>query len=346
MSGAHSNQIVFPQYQQPPHNKMQVHTYTSRRTASSASISTTTSSGHTFLPLRNNSEDLRRSISSRSTGPIQPTSYVALMRKQKATVWCDRAQLEDPRLLAQQKAAKMQASREVVGGPVLPRASTSGSASLSGSTRVAAKIRHHGKPGLVGYTPTDQAGGVVGVPTRLSATEVEGGESNDDSEMPQTLDGSIHRRTGSGRSSISSSRKRLAYPRHSPSMLSTTNAPNLGKTLGDGKQSLGENFVAQEESDALYLSQPSYCHRTAMVRDNNRCASSGSIRGEKADCLPELSSLHAARLTSNSHLNTSMSRQKSTKSPEELRRRGSVDDRAMTMGTVRLYIANPDADSD
>lgn len=29
---------------------------------------------------------------------------------------------------------------------------------------------------------------------------------------------------------------------------------------------------------------------------------------------------------------------------DELRRRGSVDDRAMTMGNVRLFVANPDLD--
>ena len=32
------------------------------------------------------------------------------------------------------------------------------------------------------------------------------------------------------------------------------------------------------------------------------------------------------------------------KTEDELRRRGSVDDRAMTMGGVRLFVANPDLD--
>jgi len=34
------------------------------------------------------------------------------------------------------------------------------------------------------------------------------------------------------------------------------------------------------------------------------------------------------------------------KKEDELRRRGSVDDRAMTMSGVRLFVANPDSDDD
>jgi len=39
-----------------------------------------------------------------------------MMRKQKATVWCDRAQYEDPRMLAAQRQAKARAAQEVAGG--------------------------------------------------------------------------------------------------------------------------------------------------------------------------------------------------------------------------------------
>jgi hypothetical protein len=45
-------------------------------------------------------------------------------------------------------------------------------------------------------------------------------------------------------------------------------------------------------------------------------------------------------------MKSAITREKSVKSPEELRRRGSVDERTMTMSAGRLYIANPDADSD
>lgn len=61
-----------------------------RRSPSNATTSTT--STNPSVPVRqNSSSSLQRSSSSRSGG--QPMSYVALMRKQKATVWSDRAQV-------------------------------------------------------------------------------------------------------------------------------------------------------------------------------------------------------------------------------------------------------------
>jgi hypothetical protein len=117
---------------------MHVHAYTSRRTPSTATFSTTNSSGNGPVPFRQTSQDLRRSTSSRSGTLSQPTGYVALMRRQKATVWCERAQHKDPRLLAQQRAAKIRATMEVVRGPGTGRIGTSSSASLAGSNRVTA----------------------------------------------------------------------------------------------------------------------------------------------------------------------------------------------------------------
>ena len=64
-----------------------------RRTLSNATTSTS-STGGGGVPARKNSagsSTLARSTSSRSG--TSPTSYVALMRKQKATVWCERAQV-------------------------------------------------------------------------------------------------------------------------------------------------------------------------------------------------------------------------------------------------------------
>jgi hypothetical protein len=78
-------------------------------------------------------------------------------------VWCDRAQREDPRFLAAQGAAKIRAKIEVIGGGRTGRTSKSGSGSLAGSNRVTAKIRRHGKAGLVGYSPGDLVGGVGGM---------------------------------------------------------------------------------------------------------------------------------------------------------------------------------------
>ncbi|KAK2036105.1 hypothetical protein LZ31DRAFT_442409, partial [Colletotrichum somersetense] len=87
-----------------------------RRSPSVNTFSTTSSVPPPAAYRTSPTNDLRRSTSSRSGGSPQPTGYVALLRKQKATVWCDRAQYEDPRLVAQQRAAKMRATLEVIGG--------------------------------------------------------------------------------------------------------------------------------------------------------------------------------------------------------------------------------------
>ncbi|KFY36290.1 hypothetical protein V494_05143 [Pseudogymnoascus sp. VKM F-4513 (FW-928)] len=71
---------------------------------------------------------------------------------------------------------------------------------------------------------------------------------------------------------------------------------------------------------------------------------------ERGDAVAELD---AARVASNSLLKQvggaagkGVTREKSVRNPEELRRRGSVDERTMTMSAQRLFVANPDEDSD
>ncbi|KAK6075361.1 hypothetical protein SCUP234_07807 [Seiridium cupressi] len=262
------------------------------------------------------SSDLRRSTSSRSGGGA-PNSYVALLRKQKATVWCDRAQYEDPRMLAQQKAAKQRANMEVIGGTGAVRTSTG----ISSAGKVAAKIRHHGKPGVVGYAPENNYIGVGGVPMRLSATEVEGEDSDDDDVTMQRLH---HRRTGSsGRSSTASGRRGITY-RTSGSIAGKKWSP------GDTPERAG-SLVEQAE------------YQVGDDRQLNRAESTRSgSSAERADALPELGAHSAAKLASNSLLNAALTREKSVKNPEELRRRGSVDERTATLTSTRLFIANPD----
>ncbi len=264
------------------------------------------------------------------------------MRKQKATVWCDRAQHEDPRLMAQQKAAKMRATMEVIGGDRAGRTSTSGSGSLAGSNRVTAKIRHHGKSGLVGYSPSELVGGVGGVPMRLSASEVEGGDSDDDTDSANMYN---HRRTGSGRSSVGSGRRGLTYSRQSAAS-STIGRWSSGNTPPSEKERQ-DSIVDVDETEETPVPGG---HQRAKdyfdgTRDGTRSTGSGSS-GERADSVGDLDPSKAARLASNSLLKSTVTREKSVKNPDELRRRGSVDDRTMTMSAGRLYIANPDADSD
>lgn len=317
--------------QQPQTTTMQINTYTSRRTPSTATFSTTASSGNGPVPNRQSSTDLRRSTSSRSGGASsQPGSYVALMRRQKATVWCERSQHEDPRLVAAQKAAKLRATLEVIGGP---RTSTLSSSSASGSK---AKIRH-GKATLVGYTPGDLVGGIGGVPMRLSASEVEGGDSDDDGDSGRLYH---HRRTGSGRSSIGSGRRGPAYARHSAaSSLGRRSSGNTPPSERERQNSMLDLIESGETPVPETYAQSKDYFAPSGGPDRTRSVGSGGSgsSGERADDVPELSAADATKLASNT-----ITREKSLRTPEDLRRRGSVDERTMTLTTGRLYIANPD----
>lgn len=271
--------------------------------------------------------DLRRSISSRSGGTTAPaSSYVALLRRQKATVWCDRAQYEDPRAAAQQKAAKMRANLEVVGGGrgTVPASRTNTGISATG--KVAAKIRHHGKTPVVGYAPGDTNHvGVGGVPMRLSATEVEGESSEDDDT--QTMSRAHHRRTGSsGRSSIGSARRGGQY-----------------RTSGGSATVAGQRWSPGDtpERAGSLIEQPEESSKPIDDSASGRAQSSRSASsGERADNLGELGTV--PKLATNSQKHSALTREKSVKNAEELKRRGSVDERTATLTSGRLYIANPD----
>lgn len=229
---------------------------------------------------------------------------------------------------------------EVIGGQVQTRTSTSGSGgALAGSNRVTAKIRHHGKAGLVGYSPGDLVGGVGGVPMRLSASEVEGGDSDDDTDSARHY--AHHKRTGSGRSSIGSGRRGLTYSRQSGAS-STVGRWSSGNSPPDSITNLLE---AGETPVPIGHPKAKGYFAADGNGDGTRSAGSGSS-GERADNVPDLGKVDAARLASNKLLQSTVTREKSVRNPEELRRRGSVDERTMTMGHGRLYIANPDADSD
>ncbi|KAJ6438347.1 Thioredoxin [Purpureocillium lavendulum] len=295
----------------------------SRRSPSVNTFSTASSIPPPAAYRNSSSTDLRRSISSRSGGTItQPSGYVALLRKQKATVWCDRAQYEDPRLAAQQRAAKMRANLEVVGGPRGASGSRTNTG-ISATGKVAAKIRHHGKTPVVGYAPGENHVGVGGVPMRLSATEVEGESSDDD-------DGQIasrlhHRRTGSsGRSSTGSGRRNPPY-----------RASGAIGSHGSQRWSPGDT---PERSGSLVTEEVSRPVDDAASAKAHSSKSGSSA--ERADNLGELG--NAPRLASNSLMHSALTREKSVKSPEELKRRGSVDERTATLTSGRLFIANPD----
>ena len=289
---------IFPFAPQPTQastaNNVNQSTFTPKRTPSNSTFSTVGSGSNGPLPTRQASTDLRCSTSSRSGASQQPTSYVALMRKQKATVWCDREQHEDPRLVQAQRAAKLRATLEIHGGAQSGRTATSGSGSMVGSKQTIAKIQHHEKSSLVGYTPGNYVG-IGGVPMRLSATEVEGGDSDDNVESG--AGGMHHRRSGSGRSSLSSVRRGLTYARQ------------LGASRASGRWSTEDTPPSEREGieflDNLAKETPAPMGdiRTkdyfASMDGSTHSIGSGS-NGERADGLADLDGgADAARLASN-----------------------------------------------
>ncbi|MCJ1303186.1 hypothetical protein MMC08_005994 [Hypocenomyce scalaris] len=296
-----------------------------RRTPSNAASSTyhSSSPNNGFIPGRTPSTvsiPLRRSVSSRSGASTTTSSYVALMRKQKATVWCDRAQHEDPRLVAQQKAAKMRATREVVGGGSTNRNSMSGSL---GSGGVRSKIRHHGAPKAVGYTPGNLVGG--GLPMRLSASEVgEEGNSADDGDSQRNP---YHQRTASGRSSSGSNMRSAAVSQKPPVRYSQGSTPPSGQ----GNSPVGDiPELAETPVPGQHQQHGPGDYFTHLVGYGGSGSSS-----ERESSFGNVGNMNAPNVSSSK-------RDDGGKSSEELRRRGSVDDRAGTMSGVRLFVANPD----
>ena len=294
---------------------------TTRRTPSNATSSTNNT---TAVPTRTPStvsSTLSRTASSRSGASLSPSSYVALMRKQKATVWCDRAQQEDPRILAQLKAAKIRAAREVSGGNTEGRKS-SGSMG-SGSLGVRSKIRHHGVPKASGYNSPNMVGG--GVPMRLSASEVgDDGIVRDDGEGMRNTS---HQRADSGRSSIGSNRWLAATSQRQSGRYSQGSL----RTSGQGN-SPNENIPELEEtpvpSDYQKQNGGDYFSRPAGY------GGSGSSSSEQEASFGNVGQMHAPP-----------SARDTAKSKEDLKRRGSVDERSNTMGGLgggRLFVANPD----
>ena len=107
-----------------------------------------------------NAHDLARRLGSTS-GSVSPhvqrhysvsvnysqDAYVTTLRKQRATVWCERAQTEDPRIMAAQRAAKARATMEVTGSSYIQDTNNhgfGGSGSNSPASSLYGGISRHG----------------------------------------------------------------------------------------------------------------------------------------------------------------------------------------------------------
>ncbi|KAF7115162.1 hypothetical protein CNMCM5793_001396 [Aspergillus hiratsukae] len=276
-----------------PHYTMTGHVSHPSRRLSSATTSTS-STGNNF------SSDIHRSTSGRSTNA--QVGYVALMRRQKATVWCDRAQPEDPRLRAQKLADKKRAYLEVHGAGA-GRTGTLG----SGKNKL-------GNKGATEFSASTLVGATV--PVRLSANEV-GDADEDGSET-----GFPHRRTGSGRSSLGSNYRYPSGYQRSPQGTPGSNntPPNERADLPE----VTENPPAERHEE----------EKVSSAKDDS--ATSHSKTSEQEDSFGSVGDMAAPSAATTAA--------EKARKADELRRRGSVDERTTTMTNVRLFVANPDAD--
>ncbi|KFY05964.1 hypothetical protein V492_08213 [Pseudogymnoascus sp. VKM F-4246] len=172
---------------------------------------------------------------------------------------------------------------------------------------------------------------------RLSATEVEG-EDSDEGDAVSSVH--HHRRTGSGRSSLGSSKRGVG--------MRQSGSGTGGRWSGGGvtpRDSAGEFDVVVVPPGGA-----SGGSGTPTGAGGSAGSMASGSSAERGDAVAELD---AARVASNSLLKQvggaagkGVTREKSVRNPEELRRRGSVDERTMTMSAQRLFVANPDEDSD
>lgn len=235
-----------------------------------------------------------------------------------------------------------------------------------GGVRITAKIRHqklaaYGQSSNPGGLGADWGVGVGGVPMRLSATEVEGGDSDDDEYQ--------YPRPNSSRNSFASgNRQYRASGRFSRDGTPPSGGTSARNSLAELAEAGETPLASQQNSSNYFPTQPTAAPppppgsagqvgRTPTTRSAGSGGSGSS--GERADAVPDLD---AARVASNqlmsgmaSQSNTGkLQRQPSSRNLEDLKRRGSVDERTATMsmkglgaaGTGRLFIANPDLDSD
>ena len=148
----------------------------------------------------------------------------------------------------------------------------------------------------------------AGVPVRLSATEVDENDSEEDLDSKYAK---YNQRTGSGRSSQGSG------PRASNGNFNTAPSRSNESTPPSGHSPGGSmGFVPEEQAPG-----PSRTATGLIDSDAEEEQKFGGI-GRLPPSKPKT--------------------EKDLKLEEELRRRGSVDDRAMTMSGQRLFVANPD----
>lgn len=172
----------------------------------------------------------------------------------------------------------------------------------------------HGNKGVTDFSPSTLVG--ASVPVRLSANEV-GDDADDDARSDN---GPIHRRTGSGRSSLGSSHPYTSgYQRPPPGPPGSSHAQTPEEKTVPEQLPLAENPPEEEI-------KPS-----SSGKDDDAASFNGSEPEEYFGTVNEMKAPSSA-----------MTAAERAKRAEELKRRGSVDDRTTSMSGVRLFVANPD----
>lgn len=181
----------------------------------------------------------------------------------------------------------------------------------------------------------------AGVPLRLSANEIGTADDDDDRDsLP------LHRRTGSGRSSAGSSRFHSAYQRPTQTRFSSGSGgntplsfeqaadgrpdiPDIVETPAPAKPDGDENYFPEKPNEATGEAKPS-----APETKDRPTTSHTNTNSENEDEFGQITEMVAPS-------GATAAAQK-RKVANDLRRRGSVDDRTSSMTGVRLFVANPD----
>lgn len=295
-----------------------------QRRPGSTSTTTTTSTSQgrrsSTASMNVRRSDSTGTSSSSSTQTMAPaaSAYVANLRRQKATVWCDRSQPEDPRLLAAQQMARQKAAMQVMGSSAAIKVGSHGLGSASASTSSMRNRLGKSHQPIFGVG----TGSLVGdLPPRLSASEATG-----DSDEEDHLYIASHRRSGSGRSSLNSNHRKT-------NRTSTFNSEHRNSSYGALQRETSKGSSSRSYSPinpTIELTEP-------VIRGKTRS--------------PQLVSPHILEerspdvRTANGYFEVVPQPPPALQAVSDLRRQGSVDERAartMTMTGLRLVVANPD----
>ena len=229
----------------------------------------------------------------------------------------------------------MRAALEVNSNPHSGRVSTSGNSSITGGMR--AKIRHHGAPKAQQYNPTPNV--TSGVPMRLSAREVDDDDIDDDHLLAQKF----HHRSSSGRSSVGSAGRASSF--YGTGQLGVVTRGSSGSNTPPQNHGVQAQAPQQQQRQRAETQDSTGAEPTPVPEDF-RSADYFSPRASSKDQTPgSTSSEQENEFGKVEDLPHRVRDVKEGDTNEDLQRRGSVDERSMTMrGYGRLFVANPDLD--